>query len=153
MVNCIREAKAISHNLKRQRGFWVEYSQLLPASFPRVFVSSSSLGEELPESSALHLQQAAFGPTCRSFHLAEEFQNYKRAFLESGDQIPRSLMLDSLYFILFYFSVYLFERENLKQAPGSELSAQPYVGVEPMSHEIMTWAEVGHLPTEPPRHP
>ena len=31
------------------------------------------------------------------------------------------------------------ETQNLKQAPGSELSAQrPEVGLEPVNHEIMT---------------
>ena len=33
------------------------------------------------------------------------------------------------------------ETQNLKQAPGSELSAQ---SLELTNHEIMTWAEVGH---------
>ena len=36
-------------------------------------------------------------------------------------------------------------RQNLKQAPGSELSAEPDMGLELTNHEIMTWAEVGHL--------
>ena len=38
------------------------------------------------------------------------------------------------------------ETQNLKQALGSELSAQrPDVGLELTNHEIMTCAEVGHL--------
>ena len=53
--------------------------------------------------------------------------------------------------------MFIFERErereeqrrdtqNPKQAPGSELSAQPDVGLELMNREIMTCrAEVGHL--------
>ena len=36
------------------------------------------------------------------------------------------------------------ETQNLKQAPGSELSAQsPVAGLELTDREIMTWAEVG----------
>ena len=37
------------------------------------------------------------------------------------------------------------ERETLnpKQAPDSELSAEPVVGLELTNHAIMTWAEVG----------
>ena len=37
------------------------------------------------------------------------------------------------------------ETQNLKQAPGSELSAESDAGLEPMSCEIMTGAEVGRL--------
>ena len=38
------------------------------------------------------------------------------------------------------------ETQNLKQAPGSELSAQSLdVGLKPTSCEIMTWAEVRRL--------
>ena len=38
------------------------------------------------------------------------------------------------------------ETQNLKQAPGSELSAQSLMrGSEPTDHEIMTLAEVGRL--------
>ena len=40
------------------------------------------------------------------------------------------------------------ETQNLKQASGSELSAESDMGLEPMNREIMTRAEV-----EPPRHP
>ena len=37
------------------------------------------------------------------------------------------------------------ETQNLKQAPGSELSAQsPTLGLELPNREIMTWAEAGH---------
>ena len=64
---------------------------------------------------------------------------------------------------MYFFYVYLFLREgeretecelgrgrergrqNLKQAPGSQLpavSTEPEVGLEPMNCEIMTWAEV-----------
>ena len=38
------------------------------------------------------------------------------------------------------------ERENLKQAPGSELpSTEPDAGLEPTNDEAMTGAEVGRL--------
>ena len=37
------------------------------------------------------------------------------------------------------------ETQNLKQAPGSELSAEPDAGLELMNREIMTWAEVRGL--------
>lgn len=49
----------------------------LLCSLPRPLLFSSSLGEELPGSSAVHLQQAALRSTFRGFSLAEEFQNYK----------------------------------------------------------------------------
>ena len=39
------------------------------------------------------------------------------------------------------------ETQNLKQAPGSELSARSptHMGLEPTNREIMTWAKVGCL--------
>ena len=37
------------------------------------------------------------------------------------------------------------ETQNPKQAPGSELSAEADTGLEPMSPEIITWAEVTRL--------
>ena len=37
------------------------------------------------------------------------------------------------------------ETQNPKQAPGSELSAEPDTGLELTDREIMTWAEVGLL--------
>ena len=61
----------------------------------------------------------------------------------------------------FFFNVYLFlrqretehewgkvrekETQNLKQSPGSQLSAQNLAGLELTDREIMTWAEVGGL--------
>ena len=44
------------------------------------------------------------------------------------------------------------ETQNLKQAPGSELSAQSLMGLKPRNYEIMTLAEVRHV-TEPPTCP
>ena len=35
------------------------------------------------------------------------------------------------------------ETQNLKQDPGSKLSAEPDAGLKPMGSEILTWAEVG----------
>ena len=35
------------------------------------------------------------------------------------------------------------ETQDLKQIPGSELAAEPNVGLELTNREIMTWAEVG----------
>lgn len=57
---------------------------------------SSSLGEKLPGSHAVHLQQTALRSTSRGFDLAEEFQNCKRAFPESGDYTPGSSVLGIL---------------------------------------------------------
>ena len=37
------------------------------------------------------------------------------------------------------------ETQNPKQVPGSKLSAEPDSGLQPMNHEIMTWAEVERL--------
>ena len=37
------------------------------------------------------------------------------------------------------------ETENLKQASGSEPSAEPDASLEPANREIMAWAEVGRL--------
>ena len=39
------------------------------------------------------------------------------------------------------------ETQNPKPAPGPEqaVSAEPDAPLEPTNHEIMTWAEVGHL--------
>ena len=38
------------------------------------------------------------------------------------------------------------EAHNLKQAPGSELfQEEPNAGLEPLDHEIMSWAKVGCL--------
>ena len=49
------------------------------------------------------------------------------------------------------------EREGDTQSEaGSRLwavSTEPGVGLELKNHKNMTWAEVGRLPTEPPRHP
>ena len=46
------------------------------------------------------------------------------------------------------------EAENLKQAPGSELSAQsPTQKLELMNLEIMTEPKSEAQPTEPPRRP
>ena len=68
--------------------------------------------------------------------------------------------------IFFFFLIFIFERDrekqsmsrggaererereahNLKQAPGSELfQEEPNAGLEPLDHEIMTWAKVGCL--------
>ena len=37
------------------------------------------------------------------------------------------------------------ETQNPKQAPGSELSAQPDTRLKPMNYGVMTWAKVGCL--------
>ena len=37
------------------------------------------------------------------------------------------------------------ETQNSKQAPGSELSAEPDTGLKLTNREIMTWADVGRL--------
>ena len=75
--------------------------------------------------------------------------------------LSRSLSKINKTLKIFFKCLFIFEREkvtehkpgrgrewgkqNLKQASGSELPAEPNVGLEPTNREIMTWAEVGFL--------
>ena len=77
----------------------------------------------------------------------------------------------TVFYLLIFLMFYLFLREerdrvwaveaaergrqDLKQAPGSDLSAEPNAGLKLRDREIMTWAEVGCLPnwtTQVPLH-
>ena len=80
----------------------------------------------------------------------------------SHPSAPNTDISYNFFFLIFFFNVYLFlrqretqheqgrgrerGRQNVKQAPGSELSAQsPTRGSNSQTCEIVTWAEVGRL--------
>ena len=65
-------------------------------------------------------------------------------------QVPQGLLILFIFlFILGWEGQRKRQTQNPKQAPGSELSAEPNAGLELTNCEIMTWAEVGSLADAP----